>query len=298
MVERAKRILTKEKIDGQLSGQSSSTLFMSIRDNPSRRVTFDTGDKLGDKIDKLTVMIGKLASRDSGSVRQFKPQIYQGKRREKIEVAMLDAVMISEVIKINAGQIVETGDSTDKIEVDKGINKIIEEEILEVMQGCIKILKDKTVEESTEIIIEMKVMAVLEIETGLEKDHFLQTSTMIETKGCLTFKEEIDLEHLQQMLNLDDEQTSLKSVVTNTHEDLNKISSEEDLSTRTFKLTEGKNDPTIVFPLSTNIGGQVNFSKSKDNYYLTKEQARHVYKKVESGSIVNTDTLQQEIEHE
>ena len=82
-IETAKRILTKEKIDWQLSGQSSSTPFMSIKDNHSRRVTFDTGDELGDKIDKLTVMIGKLAARDSGSGRQFKPQIYQGKRRRQ-----------------------------------------------------------------------------------------------------------------------------------------------------------------------------------------------------------------------
>ena len=54
---------------------------MSIKVNHSRRVTFDTGDQLGDKIDKLTVMIGKLAARDSRSGRQFKPKIYQGKRR-------------------------------------------------------------------------------------------------------------------------------------------------------------------------------------------------------------------------
>ena len=81
MVETAKGILTKEKIDRQLSGQSSSTLFMSMKDNHSRRVTFDTGDELGDKVDKLTVMVGKSAARDSGSGRQFKPQIYQGKRR-------------------------------------------------------------------------------------------------------------------------------------------------------------------------------------------------------------------------
>ena len=54
---------------------------MSIKDNYNRRVIFDTGDELGDKIDKLTVMIGKLAARDSRSSRQFKPQIYQGKRK-------------------------------------------------------------------------------------------------------------------------------------------------------------------------------------------------------------------------
>ena len=46
---------------------------------------------------------------------------------------------ISEIIKIDIGQIVETGDSTDKIEVHQGMKKNTEEEILEVMQECIKI---------------------------------------------------------------------------------------------------------------------------------------------------------------
>ena len=80
-VETAKRIVTKEKIDRQLSRQSSSTPFMSVTDKHNRRITFDTGNELGDKIDKLMVMIGKLAARDSRSGRQFKPQIYQGKRK-------------------------------------------------------------------------------------------------------------------------------------------------------------------------------------------------------------------------
>ena len=44
---------------------------MSIDDNLNRRVTFDTGHELGDKIDKVTVQIGKLAARDSGSGTQF-----------------------------------------------------------------------------------------------------------------------------------------------------------------------------------------------------------------------------------
>ena len=42
VVETAKRILTKEKIDRQLARQSSSTPFMSIKDSQNRRVTFDT----------------------------------------------------------------------------------------------------------------------------------------------------------------------------------------------------------------------------------------------------------------
>ena len=40
---------------------------------------------------------------------------------------MIDTIMISEIIKIDTDQIVETGDSIDKIEVDQGMNKIIEE---------------------------------------------------------------------------------------------------------------------------------------------------------------------------
>ena len=61
-METAKSILTKEKLDKQLTGQSSSSPFMSIREGPNRRVSFDTREELNDKIDKLMVMIGKLAA--------------------------------------------------------------------------------------------------------------------------------------------------------------------------------------------------------------------------------------------
>ena len=54
---------------------------MSIKDDHSRRVSFDAREELGDKIDKLMVMIGKLAARECRSGRQFKPQIYQRKGR-------------------------------------------------------------------------------------------------------------------------------------------------------------------------------------------------------------------------
>ena len=81
VVETVKRLPTKEKLDRQLTGQSSSTLFMSIRDGNNRKVSFDTKEELGYKIDKLAVMIGKLATRGSGIGKQFKPQIYQNRGR-------------------------------------------------------------------------------------------------------------------------------------------------------------------------------------------------------------------------
>ena len=61
-VEMAKRILTKEKIVRQLAGQTSSTPFMSIRDGLNKRVTFNMTDDIEQKIDKLTVMMGKLVT--------------------------------------------------------------------------------------------------------------------------------------------------------------------------------------------------------------------------------------------
>ena len=50
VVETAKRILKKENIDRQLPGQSSSTPFMSMKDNnnSSKIVTFNTQDELED----------------------------------------------------------------------------------------------------------------------------------------------------------------------------------------------------------------------------------------------------------
>ena len=56
---------------------------MNIRDgyNSKKVVTFDMQDRLDDKIDKLTSMISKLTAQGSNENKQFKPKIYQGKRR-------------------------------------------------------------------------------------------------------------------------------------------------------------------------------------------------------------------------
>ena len=48
-------------------------------------------------------------------------------------------------------------------------------------------------------------------------------------------------------------------------------------------------------PLNTKIAGQVWYIKDKEAIYLIRDQARHVYKKTESGSVINIDTIKQEI---
>ena len=55
---------------------------MTITDSYNNKmVTFNTQDRQEDKIDRLTVMMSKLAANDEGTNKQFKPKIYQSKRR-------------------------------------------------------------------------------------------------------------------------------------------------------------------------------------------------------------------------
>ena len=82
-VDTAKRILNKEKLDKQLTGQTSTSPFMSVREGTDRRVSFNTRDKLGDKIDKLTVVMSKLAVKDSCERKPFKPQIYKSRGQNR-----------------------------------------------------------------------------------------------------------------------------------------------------------------------------------------------------------------------
>ena len=59
-------MLTKEKIDKQLPGQSSSTPFTNMRDSQGKKVSFNMQDDLEQKIDKLMVMMDKLVTEDNG----------------------------------------------------------------------------------------------------------------------------------------------------------------------------------------------------------------------------------------
>ena len=89
---------------------------------------------------------------------------------------MINVIMIEEVIKLGTDLIVEIEEFSlvDKIEVDLAMNKIIEmiigEEIVELTREPIKILEDRIVEEDLEEIIRMKIITEKEVEVGIEKD--------------------------------------------------------------------------------------------------------------------------------
>ena len=48
-----------------------------------KEVSFNTRDELGDKIDKLTVVMSKLAAKDSHKRKPFKPQIYKSRGQNR-----------------------------------------------------------------------------------------------------------------------------------------------------------------------------------------------------------------------
>ena len=59
-----------------------------------------------------------------------------------------------------------------------------------------------------------------------------------------------------------------------------------------------RDDATTFLPLDFRIAGQSRDSYSTVGKYLTRDQAKYVYKKVETGETLNADTIQQEIEQE
>ena len=132
VVETVQRILTKEKIDRQLAGKSSSTPFMSIKGSyNNKKVTFDTQDGLEDKIDRLRVMMSKLVAKNDGTKIQFKPYIYQskgrGQTRNFYNKCNYDQRNYQNRYRLNSGdrRIKFSGRSKDRIiEVDQGITKI------------------------------------------------------------------------------------------------------------------------------------------------------------------------------
>ena len=60
----------------------------------------------------------------------------------------------------------------------------------------------------------------------------------------------------------------------------------------------GRNGTTTFLPLDSRIGGQGRDNHPTVGPFLTKEQTRYIYRKVETGEIINTDMIEQEIEQE
>ena len=59
----------------------------------------------------------------------------------------------------------------------------------------------------------------------------------------------------------------------------------------------GRDGTTGFLPLDSRIGGQSRNDRPSVDQFLIKEQTKYIYKKIETGEIINTDTIEQEMEH-
>ena len=60
----------------------------------------------------------------------------------------------------------------------------------------------------------------------------------------------------------------------------------------------GRNGTNAFLPLDSRIGGQGRDDSPMVRQFLTREQTRYIYRKVETGEIINMDTIEQEIQQE
>ena len=65
-----------------------------------------------------------------------------------------------------------------------------------------------------------------------------------------------------------------------------------------FKLINSRDGTTTFFPLDPRIGGQGRDDSPTVGKFLTREQTKYIYRKVETGEIIHIDMTEQEIEQE
>ena len=91
-IEAVKRVLTKEKLDKHLSGQTAnSTPFMKMEEAmlPGKEVSINAQGSIGEKIENLTSMMYKMSIQQEKGKKPFRPQFYpqrgRGQRRQNFD---------------------------------------------------------------------------------------------------------------------------------------------------------------------------------------------------------------------
>ena len=289
-VETVKRILTKEKLDRQLTGQTSTGPFMNIRDGNDKRVSFNARDELGDKIDKLTVMMSKLVAKDSHERKPFKPQIYKSRGRSRSHDCRVYQTRPNDRnrrydVNHSARQNYRGNRFREDSRTDH--RQDTRERYTNERNNSNDRFRDRNRSRDRNFTRSYgrnrssdssRSRSGSRTNTNRDRircyecreyDHF--------ARDCPNSREERDLEHLQHMLNMEEQE----------HRDPPAHSSDED-----------SRSPLNFLPLDFKMG-----RPSEDNYptvgqYLSRDQTRHIYKKIETGESINADTIQQEVEQE
>ena len=143
-VDAAKRVLTKEKLDKQLSGQTAnSTPFMKMEDtvHSDTKMSIKPQNSIEERLENLTSNTYKMSIQQEEHKKPFKPQVYPKRGRDKegktsvteIEVEIMigkdkisekprtDAEMVTEEVIIDKTLVEVTAD----IEAGKTLGEII-----------------------------------------------------------------------------------------------------------------------------------------------------------------------------
>ena len=289
-VETAKRILTKEKLDRQLTGQSSTSPFMNIRDGNDRRVSFNARDGLGDKIDKLTAMMSKLVAKESHERKPFKPQIYKSRGRSRSHDRR--------AYQTRQGERNRRYDISNNVRQNYNGNGYRENSRREYRQDSRERYRNER-NNSNDRFSDRNRSRDRYFTRSYGRNRSSNSSrsrsgSRVSTnrdrircyecreydhlaRNCPNSRERRDLEHLQHMLNMEEQE----------HRDPPAHSSDE-----------GKRSPLNFLPLDFESGGTSENSHPTVGQYLTRDQTRQVHKKMETGESVNADAIQQEVEEE
>ena len=103
-VDAAKRLLTKEKIDKQLSGQlGTTTPFMKVGDVPhsSKKVSFTAQDPIKEQLENLTSMVCNMSIQKEENNKPLEPKIYPKRGRDKIDRILVTEIEIDHIVEIH-----------------------------------------------------------------------------------------------------------------------------------------------------------------------------------------------------
>ena len=152
VVDTAKRMLTKEKWDKQLAGQTFSTPFMNLRDSQDKKVSFNMRDDLEQKIAELMIMMDKLVTGGWWTFKTIQTSRYISPAEVEIKIEGTFMVDLETMHTGNAHHIIKI------LEVDivEGILAIIPMVVRDI--GIITMITEGTIRE-------VRVMI------GIEADH-------------------------------------------------------------------------------------------------------------------------------
>ena len=128
---------------------------MSVRDNQNEKVTFNTVDHLEQKVDRLTVMMSKLVTKEEGHSKSFKHKCISPK---EVGIRVEVVIKVGSEIKMHIGNvqcIIKTSEvELEVILIIEGITDITCE-VVRGIKTIIMIIEGMTIEVT--VMIEIRV---------------------------------------------------------------------------------------------------------------------------------------------